>query len=360
MNEPAVRVGCEVVKIPIPASRFASMREPLHASRRNVSRHLTSGRTSYGRTRCLHIADQSQVGFSAATWDAAAVVVPAVYQEWGRATPLVPPPWLVAQYSVYLYQRLNESASCFCPNRGYESGVYLRFLSDFHDRLPAIVAFVQADWLSPVRFRAPVAFDFWQLRCAFRNTSQPFSRWMPLGKRHTCWPPGQMTRTAAYWPNRRSRAPAQLIEACWHDLLGIFGKRPAPGTRLNLRFYPFQNFIASRAQLREHPHSSYAQAYARLVLQGTCLDPPLPLTGPWVSLSNSSHGGGAGRGGGGVAIQDSVAFNKETAGKGMEHLMHAIFGSQAAEGAPPAPIPAAARCDRLAEPGGAPCQAHGL
>ena len=51
-------------------------------------------------------------------------------------------------------------------NSGYESGIYLRFLVEQYERLPAVVAFVQADWLSPERFAPPVAFRFWQPSCA--------------------------------------------------------------------------------------------------------------------------------------------------------------------------------------------------
>ena len=259
--------------------------------------------------------------------------------------PLTPPTWLVAQYTVYLYQRLNKSEPCFCLNRGYETGVFLRFLVDHYERLPAVMAFVQADWLQAARGSPghwPAAFDFWQPRCAFDSADRPFRRWMPLGKRHSCWPPGQISRTSSYWPNKRSHLPGVLIEACWHELLFLFGHpRLDPLHRLNVTFYPFQNFVASRERIREHAHSSYLLGYARLVVNGTCLDPPMQ-PGP--------HGG---------VLKDSPAYNKETVAKGMEHLMHAIFGDQPVTGSGPAQIPADASCELLASPHGAACQ-HGL
>ena len=302
---------------------------------------------------CLHRIDGGSGSSIESFWDNAAVVVPAVYKEWlsrntSDGSKQIPPTWLVEQYSVYLYQRWDASAPCHCPNRGYESGIFLRFLSDHYSRLPSVVAFVQADWLQEARMRPPVAFDFWQPRCMLEGSAiHASSRWMPLGKRHTCWPPGQMRRGSSYWPNKRSHASGLLIEACWHELLGMFEQRPpSQSTRLNLTFYPFQNFLASREQLLAHPHSSYHFAYERLVLNGTCLSPPSQL---WPRPSGEK-----------VLVSDALAHNKETAGKGMEHLMHAIFGGQPAEHAPPARIPANKMCIEQASSQGAACQMRGL
>ena len=44
-----------------------------------------------------------------------------------------PPQHLLTQYPVFLYQRLNASAPCFCANRGYESGVYFKFVAPEHN-----------------------------------------------------------------------------------------------------------------------------------------------------------------------------------------------------------------------------------
>ena len=215
--------------------------------------------------------DASSSTITTHSWHSSAVVVPAIFREWGSTLPLSPPPWLTAQYPVYLYQRLNSSFPCFCLNRGYESGIILQFLVDHYTRLPAIVAFVQADWLQRARgvMGLPAPFDFWQPQCALERIDAPWHSWMPLGKRHSCWPPGHMWRNAMYWEHARSQhthgAPsvsAALVDACWHALLGIFGQSLlSPLVRLNLTFYPYQNFVASRGQLRQHGHERYKLAH---------------------------------------------------------------------------------------------------
>ena len=69
-------------------------------------------------------------------------------------------------------------------------------------------------------------------------------------------------------------------------------------------------------------------AVMRLVLDGTCLQP---------SAQPRPDGSG-------LLVHDSPRFNKETAGKGMEHLAHVIFGAQEPEGAAPVQVPADAGC----------------
>jgi hypothetical protein len=151
------------------------------------------------------------------TWEASAVVVPgkvallrliqptlvdwacipvrmlrhtAVFREWGN--PVRPPSWLVQQAIVYQYQRLNASAPCFVQNVAYESGVYLKFIVDLYDNLPAFTVFAQADWFA-ARKGQPFPhspFRFWQLDCVrgARHThaaAPDWAHWMPLGLRNT-------------------------------------------------------------------------------------------------------------------------------------------------------------------------------
>ena len=186
----------------------------------------------------------------------------------------------------------------------------MRFLVDHFARLPALVAFVQADWLQVSRGGAPTPFTFWQPACALARPDEPWHRWMPLGKRHNCWPPGYMRRSASYWHKRSSAASQAQVEACWHELLRVFGQPVDPAAQLTLTFYPYQNFLASRSQLHTHSYSDYRLAYDRLVINGSCFDPP---------AQRDAHG---------LPAHDSVPFHKETVAKGMEHLMHVIFGGR--------------------------------
>ena len=138
-----------------------------------------------------------------------------------------------------------------------------------------------------------------------------------------------------------------LIESCWHSLLGLFGRPLDPTVPISLTFYPYQNFIASRAQLRMHSERSYQLAYERLVVNGTCLDPPIQ------------------RGARGNMLHDSLTLNKETVAKGMEHLMHVIFGGRPLDAAAGdvanryTRLPATRNCS-LAAPSPNPACAHGL
>ena len=147
-------------------------------------------------------------------WGRSTVVVPAVYKEWGLKLPLRAPGWLIEQAPVFLYQRLDPNHSCYAANSGYESGVYLRFIVDHYNRLPAHTVFAQADWFSSHKGLPPHAFDFWQLRCLRGNNAthsnqpelqaealasgthheQGWRHWMPLGLRHTIYPPYQVPK----------------------------------------------------------------------------------------------------------------------------------------------------------------------
>ena len=82
-------------------------------------------------------------------WTNDLVLVVAEFKEWGVGNRSAIPPWLANQTTVFRYQRRYESEPCFCPNRGFESGVYLLFIVQHWHRLPARMAFVQADWFEP-------------------------------------------------------------------------------------------------------------------------------------------------------------------------------------------------------------------
>ena len=172
-------------------------------------------------------------------WNTSLVVVPAVYREWGY--PVRPPHWLAAQALVYQYQRLNASAKCFAENVAFESGVYLRFIVDHYHALPAHTVFAQADWFA-ARKGQPfphTAFRFWQLGCmrmqhqrrAGAVTAPSWAHWLPLGIRHTVWPPYQVRRVANFFGvsftyrvlPMCSGAHGLFVEWCWREILLLFG-----------------------------------------------------------------------------------------------------------------------------------------
>ena len=97
------------------------------------------------------------------SWPTPLVVVPAVFDEWD--TPVITsgspketktktsavPDWAApgeqSAYSVSeLYQRRDEDAPGFVPNRAYETGVFLKFVVDHYDDLPEVTAFVSGDF----------------------------------------------------------------------------------------------------------------------------------------------------------------------------------------------------------------------
>jgi len=226
-----------------------------------------------------------------ALWEDSLVVVPAVYREW--LSPARPPAWLVYQAVVYLYQRLNASAPCFALNSAFESGVFLRFIVDHYNHLPAHAAFLQADWFA-MRKAQPfpyTPFDLWQLGCVRRATRpHAWTHWLPLGLRHTVWPPYQVQRVADFFGTSYtyrmlpicSGAHGLYMESCWREIAHLFSIPVGGGhqsvARINLTFYPAQNFVASRWQLRRHSLQTYEKAMDQFVVRGDCVRPGTALT----------------------------------------------------------------------------------
>eukprot|EP00966_Prymnesium_polylepis_P186983 4334637-Prymnesium_polylepis.1 len=216
-------------------------------------------------------------------WSVAIVI--AAFSELGVRLPLRPPAHLLRQAPVVLYQRLDSTQQCYLRNKGYEVGVYLRYLLDYYDQLPSHTAFIQADWLAKHKGGPAVETHLWQVDCLrraapralpapavdgrhlqgrgtamARHAATPAGRaapgwhhWMPLGIRHHLWPPLQVVRTAEYFRLRNtdhvlpscSGAHGLLVEWCWRELAAIFGIRLFPkdgpgaerfGHRLNVTF----------------------------------------------------------------------------------------------------------------------------
>lgn len=84
------------------------------------------------------------------------VLVPAMHNEINEVFPR----WLL-RWPVFLYQRKSPDLPRYCPNHGFEGGVYLQFILDFYDNLPHTIVFLQGmpqnhneyweDWLTCLR-----------------------------------------------------------------------------------------------------------------------------------------------------------------------------------------------------------------
>ena len=226
----------------------------------------------------------------ASDWSNRTLIVPAVFREWRNHQP---PPWLVSQYPVYLYQRTNASANCFCANRGYESAVYLHFIAQHYTRLPAYVAFVQADWTFSTKTNLGKPFQFWQPRCMQQRVLLPWSDYMPLGGRRSVWPPRCVSRQLSWYHKVVGKRHVAVVEACVRELLRLVGwpdgsVRPYNRTMpLNVTFYTNMNFLASRARLRRYSHQTYRTLADRFVVQGVCVPPPARAS----NSSGHGHGG---------------------------------------------------------------------
>lgn len=288
-------------------------------------------------------------------WQNATVIVPAVYREWhGHG----PPVWLQQQHPVYLYQRRNASVRCFCANRGYESGVYFRFIAMHYARLPAAMAFVQADWIFQTKTNMGHPFQFWQPLCFGTSAGDsPWRDYMPLGGRRSVWPPRCVVRQTSWYTKFIGQRNAPVVEACTRELLQLIGwrgtVRPYDRTRpLNVTFYTNMNFLASRARLQRYSHGAYNLLARRFVDEGVCV-PPRVRSGEGGNGGVSSDGfdsrradattsaaGLAASGGDGLAsVVDSAQFGKITLGMVTEFLQQSLFGDAPLENGPPPAVP---------------------
>ena len=284
-------------------------------------------------TRCVY-------GLSG-SWRDLTVVVPASFWEWvnitacklsrtrSRCLPEPPPAWLYSQYTTFAYQRIDADAPCFSPNRAFESGVFLQFIVEhLATGLPARTAFVQADWFdAPRRWHGlpTTPVKLWQPECMRSD----WEDWMPLGKKYHVWPPYQVTRAARWYGEhkplaRYPKATHLLIEACWRELLGLFGHQPESLEPLNVTFYPALNFVVSRRRIEQYPLSTWVGAHARLVTKGVCLPGRL----------NARRVPGYSDDAGVRWLEDHADYGKLTVAMGMEAVAQVIFGNQLPTGWP--------------------------
>ncbi len=291
-----------------------------------------------------------------ADWMNRTVIVPAVYKEWRG---MGPPAWLSAQYPVYMYQRLNASLPCMCPNRGYESGVYFTFIAQHYNQLPLFAAFIQGDWIFQSKTNGGHGFRFWQPRCCEdAEAGLPWSDYMPLGGRRSVWPPRCVYRSTAVYTRFVGRRNTALVEACVRELLHVLGVpvsvRPYNRTRpLNVTFFTNMNFVVSRRRIRYYTHAAWRTLATRFVEEGVCL----PQTVAKAAASGDAPAdpalptpaAGTGRDGGDTLdVEDAARHAKFTLGMATEIIQQTIFNFNPLEDGPAPQVPSDRECDRQA------------
>lgn len=113
------------------------------------------------------------------------IVVPTSYKEFENGVP----DWITDDtlhhrygYSVFVYQKVNSSASNFAANQVVEGGAYLRYIVDHYDNFPDVAVFVLANpedhhphWLSFLGCLSPKAsyfnFNHFDLVCGYNSGS---------------------------------------------------------------------------------------------------------------------------------------------------------------------------------------------
>jgi len=206
---------------------------------------------------------------------------------------LVPAMWLTKypssswhkEFKTCVYQRHNSNERSFVFNRGFEAGIYLRYIVDHYDSLPDIVAFVQEDATSDIGDR---------LACLRTNKDWG---WTPLNMFFV------EDRDLSIW---RSRGVADAVHACWYNLAADFGIVLPTADDPVVSFYCCAYFAITRKQIRLHSRKSYASAYQRVVNLELCSTDEM-----WNGRSVPPNAG-----------------DKDTSAGAFEHLQHSILGGQ--------------------------------
>ena len=216
-------------------------------------------------------------------------LVVSVYKEWGENNEKVPE-WANANasrdnYFVVqpFYQRIEASKPAFVVNKGFESGVYMRYIVDNYHNLPEAVIFVQADGcevdMNAVLPRVTLeildqAGGFLPLNCL---------RFMGL--------------SISMWAGERG----ERVEACWREIskhfeLNLF-EGFALGSDFQINMVCCACFAVKRELLLSTPFEVWNSFYERSIVKGQCIEGQL-------DIDEGKH---------------------ETAGT-FEHLAHVIFG----------------------------------
>ena len=212
-----------------------------------------------------------------------------VYKEWGENNEKVPE-WANANasrdnYFVVqpFYQRIEASKPAFVVNKGFESGVYMRYIVDNYHNLPEAVIFVQADGCE-VDMNAVLP------RVTLEILDQA-GGFLPLNCLKV------MGRSISMWGGERG----ERVEACWREVskhfeLNLF-EGFALGSDFQINMVCCACFAVKRELLLSTPFEVWNSFYERSIVKGQCIEGQL-------DIDEGKH---------------------ETAGT-FEHLAHVIFG----------------------------------
>ena len=209
------------------------------------------------------------------------VLVPAM---WASAYPAKP--WHLA-FDTCEYQRHNQSRKGFVYNRGFEAGIYLRFIIDHYNNLPDVVAFIQEDADGEIGDR---------LKC-LRTENRRAWGWAPLFMEFV------ENRNLSVW---RSRGDSDAVHACWSAIARDFNLSLPADRDPVVSFYCCAYFAISKEFIRRHSRTSYLAAYDRTVNAERCTLEPT-----WQGRTISNFGN-----------------DKDTSAGAFEHLQHALLGGQ--------------------------------
>ena len=216
-------------------------------------------------------------------------LVVSVYKEWGENNEKVPE-WANANasrdnYFVVqpFYQRIEASKPVFVVNKGFESGVYMRYIVDNYHNLPEAVIFVQAHGCE-VDMNAVLP------RVTLEILDQA-GGFLPLNCLKV------MGRSISMWGGEKG----ERVEACWREVskhfeLNLF-EGFALGSDFQINMVCCACFAVKRELLLSTPFEVWNSFYERSIVKGQCIEGQL-------DIDEGKH---------------------ETAGT-FEHLAHVIFG----------------------------------
>ena len=210
-------------------------------------------------------------------------------------------PEALANFTLVLMQRVRPSAPYFAPNFGFEAGAFMQFIVTFYENFPNQTFFLQDQ---------------------FEPHNGNWLQWARCVRPEAAYAPLTHVRLKTKRVNLRKDDPAgahtAVIEQCYRNFLHAFGLSalvPSGGV-FRHKLFQGSSFVASRQQIRRHPHKAYMQAHQMLAGgDGRCHHGELR----WAELhtKRSSHS---------LLLDSPAERGKHTSGGAFEHLQAVIFG----------------------------------